>query len=214
MSPVIREDIVSLKYQQLIFKITFMGLFSFFNRKNGHSNGVSVPSLASETALPEIPEHVFTEKTKPVETTETQLASTSTDQGINVLFQFLERNYEAKGYDDALINPDTTHLNQNIEALKNDLARTIRKVKTFYEDFIREIDFHIASRGRSGMVDTVEELVTKKLTAEHHIQQVVEIEEQAKHNQGLGQGIIISYTRGFRNGLAAISHHSILNRNF
>jgi hypothetical protein len=64
------------------------------------------------------------------------------------------------------------------------------------------------------MVDTVEELIVKKETAENHIKQVREIEEEANNNKGVGQGIILSYTRGFRNGLAAISHHSIMKKNF
>jgi hypothetical protein len=191
-----------------------MGLFSFFNRKSDRLKGTGAPAPANTPGLPDIPEHVSVEKNKPAESTKAEKPAPSVDNGINALFQFLERNHEAKGYDDALINPDTTHLNQNIEALKNDLSRTIRKVKTFYEDFIREINFHISSRSRSGMVDTVEELMVKKETAEDHIKQVKEIEEQAKNNEGLGQGIIISYTRGFNNGLAAISHHSILRKNF
>ena len=140
--------------------------------------------------------------------------SSSSEHGINLLFQFLEKNYEKKGYDDALMNPDNTHLEQNIAALKNELERTIRKVKTFYEDFVREINFHISSRTRSGMVDTVEELNAKKETAESHIRQVLEIEQEANESKGVAQGIVLSYTRGFRNGLAAISHHSIMNRNF
>jgi hypothetical protein len=190
-----------------------MGIFNFFRRRNNYENGLG-GTLAPELPMPEIPENIFIEKNKPVESAAAQQGGVTVDNGINLLFKFLEQNHEAKGYDDALINPDTIHLEQNIEAMKNDLSRTILKVKTFYEDFIREIDFHIASRSRSGMIDTVEELTMKKRTAEHHIQQVMEIEEQAKNNEGLGQGIIISYTRGFRNGLAAISHHSILKKNF
>lgn len=189
-----------------------MGLFNLFNRRNGHGNGVATNGTTG--ASPEIPENVFIEKEKPTIDNSQEKVSASVDGGINVLFQFLEKNYEAKGYDDALINPDATHLDQNVSALKNDLERTIRRVKTFYEDFIREINFHIASRKRSGMIDTVEELTMKKETAEQHIKQVQEIEEQAKNNQGVGQGIIISYTRGFRNGLAAISHYSILRKTF
>lgn len=191
-----------------------MGLFSFFRSKNRYVNGSSDPTSSNTYPLPEITEDLFVEKNKPAEAVAPEQAGTTTNSGINVLFQFLEKNHEVKGYDDALINPDTTHLNQNIEALKNDLARTIRKVKTFYEDFIREINFHIASRTRSGMIDTVEELVMKREIAEDHIRQVIEIEEQAKNGEGLGQGIIISYTRGFRNGLASISHHTILRKNF
>jgi hypothetical protein len=182
-----------------------MGLFSIFNRNGkNHRNG-------HEGALPEIPEGTFIEKEKQEGN---QSHDLKVKEGINQLYEFLDKNYEGKGYDDALVNPDTTHLEQNITALKNDLERSIRKVKTFYEDSIREINFHISSRGRSGMIDTVEELTVKKEIAESHIKQVIEIEEQAKDNQGVGHGIVISYTRGFKNGLAAISHHVILKRNF
>lgn len=188
-----------------------MGLFSIFNRQNRYA---ASHLNASGGKSPEIPEETFIEKEKPKTESGEEKQFIPVEGGIYQLYQFLERNYEAKGYDDALINPDATHLEQNISALKNDLERSIRRVKTFYEDFIREINFHITSRSRSGMIDTVEELTAKKETAETHITQVIEIEEQAKNNQGVGYGIIISYTRGFKNGLAAISHHSILKRNF
>jgi hypothetical protein len=185
-----------------------MGLFSFFNRKNGQN-------YTSTERGPEIPEAVFIEKDKiPGSSSNDSNGSANADHGIRLLFQFLDKNYEGKGYDDALVNPDGTHLDQNTSGLKNDLYRTIKKVKIFYEDFIREIDVHLSTRRRSGMVDTVEELAAKKETAESHIKQVLEIEEDANNDKGVGQGIILSYTRGFRNGLAAISHHSILRKNF
>jgi hypothetical protein len=190
-----------------------MGLFNFFNRKNGvpdHLNGADSAQKLSDT-----PQGVFVEKDKQLNSGSAENhSSSSSEHGINLLFQFLEKNYEKKGYDDALMNPDNTHLEQNIAALKNELERTIRKVKTFYEDFIREINFHISSRTRSGMIDTVEELNAKKETAESHVRQVLEIEQEANESRGVAQGIVLSYTRGFRNGLAAISHHSIMNRNF
>lgn len=188
-----------------------MGLFSIFNRKQPHTNGTAFNGLSTAEA-PDIPENIFIEKEKPASPAEPK--NTLEGGGINVLFQFLEKDYEAKGYNDALMNPDTMHLEQNLNALKNDLERVIRRVKTFYEDFIREINYHITSRSRSGMIDTVEELTIKKEIADSHIQQVLEIESQEKNNEGLGQGIIISYTKGFKNGLAAISHHNILKRTF
>jgi hypothetical protein len=194
-----------------------MGLFNFFNRRDNNSNGFENqnPASTNQQNFPEIPENVFVEKEKsPTNYSDENNGSPQVENGITLLFQFLEKNYEGKGYDDALINPDNTHLEQNIEALKNDLERNIRKIKTFYEDFIRDINFHIESRSRSGMVDTVEELTVKKDTAESHIKQILEIENDAKNNKGVGQGIIISYTRGFRNGLAAISHHSIMKKTF
>lgn len=188
-----------------------MALFSFLNSKNGNTSHPKGTDSGNYT-IPGIPQDVTNEK-KDQEPSDKKSFSPS-EQGINLLFQFLERNFEKKGYEDALINSDTTHLEQNIAGLKNELERTIRKVKTFYEDFIREIDFHISSRTRSGMIDTVEELNVKKGTAESHVRQVLEIEKEASESRGVAQGIVLSYTRGFRNGLAAISHHSIMNRNF
>jgi len=191
-----------------------MALFNFFNRRNGSANHMDRIDAAPQKPA-ESPQDVFFEKDKPLNgASAPNHNAASSQQGISLLFQFLEKNYEKKGYDDALINPDNTHLEQNIAALKNELQRTIRKVKTFYEDFIREINFHITSRTRSGMVDTVEELNAKKETAESHIRQVLEIEQEANESRGVAEGIVLSYTRGFRNGLAAISHHSIMNRNF
>lgn len=188
-----------------------MGLFNFFNRqqRNGYAAAQDTASLTGD-----VPEDIFTEK-EPADTVQPEEKQNGAPiNSIHLLYEFLDKNYESKGYNDALINPDTTHLEQNIVALKNDLERSIRKVKTYYEDFIRQINFHIASRSRSGMVDTVEELSVKKEIAESHIKQVIEIEEQAKSDLGVGHGIVISYTRGFRNGLAAISGHSILNKQF
>lgn len=186
-----------------------MGLFGFFSRKNGHVDSATDVNPSTAQSRPDVPESVFIENEKREEAT-----NKPSDFGINHLYEFLEKNHESKGYHDALMNPDVTHLDQNVRALRSDLERTIRKVKTFYLDFIREVDFHISSRARSGMIDMVEELNVKKQTAESHIQQITEIELEASQGNGVGQSIIISYIRGFKNGLAAISHHSILRKNF
>jgi len=193
-----------------------MSLFNFL--KNNSENTIEeifTPNSITTQNSQEIPENIFIEKEKHTDqSTEKKNISTVSENGINLLFQFLEKNHESKGYDDALINPDNTHLETNIEALKNDLERTIRKIKIYYEDLIREINFHITSRSRSGMIDTVEELTVKKETAESHIKQIIEIEKAAENDKGPAQGTILSYTRGFKNGLAAISHHSIIKTNF
>lgn len=211
-----------------------MSLFDYFKRRTDEPPVELVPTAqlpepAPRQPLPEIEEKVFIEPDLQQPTIPTLLNNTFTpipkhtmettnalisDNNIALLHAFLDRNHEAKGYDDALLNPDTSHLTQNLDALKNELIRTINKVKTFYEDFIQETDYHILSRGRSGMVDIVEELEMKKRIALGHMAKVNEIEENAERNEGDCKGILISYTRGFKNGLAAISHHNILTRRF
>jgi len=185
-----------------------MGIFDF--RKNGsqvngnHVNGNSETDTQAKPvnghASADIPENVFVEK--------------EATNNIDLLYKFLDSNYEEKGYNDALINPDSSHLEQNLEALKFELDRIIKKVKTFYEDFINEVNYHIESRARSGMVDTVDELRMKKEIAESHLKKVLQLENDVKTKDGDSKGVMISYVKGFKNGLAAISHHTILQRKF
>ena len=193
-------------------------MFGFFKR--AEKNGAQVQPLNGHnsntgTSLPEVEEDVFIESAKaPVHFTEQKATQMPVEHNIGLLYFFLDQNHEVKGYDDALLNPDVSHLNQNLEALRNELIRTLNKVKTFYEDFIQETEFHIQSRSRSGMVDMVEELEMKKKIALGHIDKVKMIESDTESNHGDCNGILISYTRGFKNGLAAISHHHILSRKF
>ncbi|SER07788.1 hypothetical protein [Pedobacter rhizosphaerae] len=191
-------------------------MFNFFKKPK-------TETLAVNTTIPEgtmhkppigidIPENIFIENNRNFQSDEDMTALKKTESNIELLFDFLDMNHEKKGYDDALTNPDAKHLEQNIDTLRNQLERKIRRVKIFYEDFIKEIDFHIDSRARSGFVDVVDELKMKKSIAESHIKKVLDIEEEAKKNIGDSEGIIISYKRGFMNGLSAISHHTILKR--
>jgi len=189
-----------------------MGIFNFLNKNKSFEDSTSTPIITNiQQEKPDIPERIFiaNENVSPTPEASTQQI---VDNNINLLFSFLDRNHENKGYEDALVNPDVHHLNQNLDALRNELIRTVNKVKTFYEDFIKEIDYHIDSRSRSGMVDTVEELKMKKEIAENHIRKVLDIEASAINNTGDSQGILLSYAKGFRNGLAAISHHAVLKR--
>jgi hypothetical protein len=192
-------------------------MFNYFRKAapealSSNANTSVIPDpLVSAKAI-EIPENVFLQNEMETSSKQRDTISSRSDSNIELLFDFLDKNHESKGYEDALMNPDTRHLEQNIEALKNQLDRTIRRVKTFYEDFIKEIDFHIDSRARSGMVDVVDELKMKRSIAESHVQKVLEIENEHRNNTGDSQGMIISYSRGFMNGLSAISHHTILKR--
>lgn len=194
---------------------------SFFNifKTNKVQTSDLIPNRLGQLTdvnVQEIPEDLFIQKqlSNDDNRSNSQISVEDPINNIEYLYRFLDRNLEPKGYDDALINPDSFHLEQNIEAQRMELMRTIKKVKTFYEDFIREIDYHIASRAKSGMVDTVEELKMKKSTAISHIEKVTQIESDASNHTGDCQGIIISYTKGFKNGLAAISHHSIISKKF
>jgi hypothetical protein len=104
------------------------------------------------------------------------------------------------------VYPDSSYRNEKIREIQGDLDIVIRKSKTFYEDAIKELDFLISSRNRLGMVDVVDELKMRKEKAEDHYKKVIELQKEAME-QGESHRLIISYKRGFQNGMAAIAIH-------
>ena len=119
---------------------------------------------------------------------------------IDLIYQFLKEDYETKGYEDALCNPDNSYKEMNKVIIRNNL-----EVKLKYMDDVREIDFHIQSRAQAGLVDVVEQLKTRKQTLTEHQRQLEEMERDLRNNTGYMIGMLLSYERGFLRGLAALS---------
>lgn len=167
--------------------------------KNGNSGGI-------EQQPTDIPENIFIEKANPSDQAGAKVDSETSQDNIHLLYAFLSKDYQQTGYDDALVHPDISYRNEKIKEIQGDLDIMIRKSKTFYEDTIRELDFLILSRNRLGMVDVVDELKMKKEKANDHYKKVNELQQEAV-DQGESHRLIISYNRGFQNGMAAIAIH-------
>jgi hypothetical protein len=131
---------------------------------------------------------------------------------IQTLIRYLEKNLEKQGYEDALTNPDSSYMEQSLRYVHNELNLMIQKVRISYSAQLRVINFHIETRQRNGMLETVDELITHKATMEDEIQKLSEIESDAKTRSGLCENLFVGYTRGFKNGFAAITYNQILKR--
>ena len=132
--------------------------------------------------------------------------------GINEIFAFLQADYESRGYNDALINPDESYSTDNAVLLHHDLMILIDKSVTHYEGLLKEIDFHIGSRSRAGLVDLVEALRIRKEIVTDHLARVRQIREEAVGGTGVTQRIALSYRRGFMRGLSAITQSRVFSK--
>ncbi len=132
-------------------------------------------------------------------------------RGIDEIYAFLQFDYESRGYNDALTNPDESYKNDNIKLIQHDLMILIERTLTYYETMLRETDFHISSRGRAGLIDLVEELKIRKEVTADHLEKVKQIKTEALSGNGSSQRITLSYQRGFMRGLYAISQSKLFN---
>lgn len=185
-----------------------MGLFNWLSR-NGKRDMED-----------EIPEDLFIEKNPPTlsdsnstsESHETPVNGVQDSDGIEGLYQFMREDYESRGFDDAMTNPDSTYREDNIELLRHELHIRIEQVENYYSDLRNSLIFHIDTRKRSGLVDMVDALERKLELLDTHSERLDSIKVDAKNHQGMSERIILSYKRGFSRGLASLSHAEVLNK--
>lgn len=124
---------------------------------------------------------------------------------------FLQRqDFEKKGYEDAINNPDESNKNAKINEFKGDLKILIDRVTNEIQKNILNIESHIDSKGRTGLMDLAEELKSKKATYQFDIDKLNEITKSIETNSGMFERIILSYTRGFMRGITAITQSKFL----
>lgn len=179
-----------------------MGLFSFFKRND---------KLHAENTIetPTIPENLFVEKAEPTESFKINLTGNGVAD-LEAIYNYLQQDYETRGYEDALTNAEESYRKDNVELIYLDLQIIIARANSFYSGLISQLDYHIDTRTRSGLVDLVEELKTKKNAIQNQVVQVKEIEDQSISRTGLCKRAELSYTRGFHKGLVAITQSQIL----
>lgn len=201
-----------------------MSAFNFFGKgengipllstDNGQRNETTV--VSNETPVkeaPDIPENVFIEYVKPKQKPPALHEETRPEvDDLQALYKYLEQNLEKRGYEDALMNPDTSVMDEQITFIRNELALLLSKIKTYYAGYLRTIDFHIDTRRRGGLIETVDELLSHKETVLEEVKIVSSIEADAYNDTGLSQNLIIGYKRGFRNAFAAITYSNVFSK--
>ena len=180
-----------------------MGLFNLFKKKQNPEPGNLTPALPLHENHHDQPNHNSLLKNIPVN---------GEVKGIDAIYAFLQADFESKGYNDALVSPDESNKLDNIRLLQLDLGILIQKVETYYSDSIKEIDYHMTSRTRAGLIDLVDELKTRREIVLDHVNKVNELKKEMAGNAGMSERMVLSYQRGFMKGISAITQSTIMNK--
>lgn len=132
-------------------------------------------------------------------------------KGIDVIYDFMQTDFEQQGYDDALAMPDLKYMADNVELILHDLRILIQKTCTWYEEELQKYDLHIATRSRAGLMDLVEELRARQNSIRNTYEKVKEIGMNSVELVGMPLKIKLAYEKGFRRGLEAISRSLLLS---
>jgi hypothetical protein len=176
-----------------------MGFFSFKKKKKTDEN--------KNTDLPEIKKDDFIDDSEPAGRNNIITIAYGTGKPIDLIFAYLEKDYESLGYNDALCNPDQSYKEMNKTEIKSGFEILIERIVLKYEDDLSEINFHILSRSEAGLVDIVRDLQYRKDNLEAHKNRLTEMRNDVQSNQNVSymNKMLLSYERGFSRGLAALS---------
>lgn len=180
-----------------------MGFFSLFSSRQANTSDATAQEISSNTL--DIKKEDFVDDTPPTGNGSTILIQYGTGQPIDLIYGYLKEDYEAKGYDDALSNPDTSYKDMNKSIIKSNLEVKFKQVRLRYEDDLRKLNFHIESRSQAGLVDVVKQLKSERDRLEYHLKELDKMEQDFQNNAPYMVGILLSYERGFVRGLAALS---------
>ena len=174
-----------------------MTLFGIFGRKQKEQPADTTPDIS---------EDLFIEKNgNGVANGRTNGQHSPASQGIDAVHAFLKQDYESDGYGDAITNPDDTYKKENLEIIRHKLEIELKTAEKYYREALAQVDLFINVNSRSGLIDLVQQLETKRMVIEDQVKELAEIRDNLAENKGISQTPFLSYNKGFLRGLTAVT---------
>ena len=188
-----------------------MVLFNWFGVK---PNGNTEVTTKEEVSTEEIstPSEVSAEKVKDTHENHLITITWGTGMPIDIIFNFIHKNYEEEGFQDALVNCDITYRDAKEKIIRNNLEMLFKRIILRYKNDIREIDVNIKNANQAYALAAAGRLQARKETFEEHLLEINEMQSLLEKNDPKMLTMIESYRRGFQKGMAAVAINFIDNK--
>ena len=183
-----------------------MSILNFWNKKKENSSAMiaTLPVMNQSTSATE---GVETDQATPAAPTEkkTLTVSYATGWPIDVVYGYLHKNNEEKGFNDAMVNSDLTFRDMNMSIIRNKILMVFREINLNYDVMKRNLEIRMDTCSAAGLLSTVSELEKSMSTIKAHKAELQELEEDFRNNEKEASIPIRSYECGFLRGIATIA---------
>lgn len=128
-----------------------------------------------------------------------------TGMPIDVIFNFIHKNFEEEGFQDALVNSDVSYCDAKEKIIRNDLEMLFKRIILRYKKDIRELDVKIDNAQKLLALGAASRLQAERQTYEEHLFEINEMQMLLENNDPKMLTMIDSYRRGFVKGINAES---------
>lgn len=182
-----------------------MGLFNIFGKKNDESKvmSISLPNAEPAEAKAEVENVAVTQEDKHNEE-KPLTVSYATGWPIDVIYGYLHKSYENKGFDDAMLKSDLTFRDLNMNLIKNKILMVFREVNLNYDVMKQDMQTRIDNCNAAGLLTTVSELEKNLATINSHKEELRQLEVDFRNNANEASIPLQSYNCGFLRGIASI----------
>ena len=178
-----------------------MALFNWFGKKPEENEEVN-PEVVETTEL----QTNDSDSPKENEDDKKRLITITWGTGlpIDVIYNFIHKNYEEEGYQDALINQDVTYRDAKINIILNDLNMLFKRITLRYKTDIRRVQVMIENNRQAFALAAASDL-------EALLEEISKMEGLLAANDPKMMTMIESYRRGFLKGNAAVTINFLNN---
>lgn len=183
-----------------------MGIFNYFSKKRENNSAMltTLPvadQLTSEEEVVTNPQSANggTEEKKPL------TVSYATGWPIDVIYGYLHKNYEDKGYNDALLRNDLAFRDMNMRIIRNKILMVFREINLNYDVMKSDLESRIETCRAAGLLSTLSEIEKSLAIVDTHKDELKQLEEDFQNNANEASIPLKSYDCGFLRGVATIA---------
>lgn len=183
-----------------------MGIFNIFNRRsdNGAKLSVSLPVIEPTEAKEEI-KSVETPVVAPTNKEKPMTISYATGWSIDVVYGYLHKNYEDKGFQDAMLKSDLAFKDINMRLIRNKILMVFREINLNYDVMKQDLQVRIDNCNAAGLLTTVAQLEKNMQLIDVHKKELADLEADFRNNANEASIPLQSYECGFLRGIATVS---------
>ena len=183
-----------------------MAFFGLFNNKKNENNSNIIPLQLSpnneKTSLEKVMnEAPVIEKASPENKPLT--VSCATGWPIDIIYGYLHKNYENKGYDDAMLNSNLAFRDMNMNIIRHKILMVFREIKLNYDAMKQDLEVRIQSCNAVGLLTTVADLNIQMTVINSHMEELEKLENDFRNNANEASVPLMSDGSGQRVPLVA-----------
>ena len=178
-----------------------MVLFNLFGSKPKDVESSPILKINSDTDA--IEEDKPDEAAKKDEEKRMITITWGTGMPIDVIFNYIHKNFEEEGFQDALVNSEIVYREAKERIIRNDLEMLFRRIILRYNNDIREIEVNIDNAQKAYALTAVGKLQARRETYEEHLKEIHEMQRLLLEDDPKMTTMIESYRRGFQKGIAS-----------